>query len=82
MIAQTNASIWEGGGKTEGFDGRRMRFFALSLSLFASQKSSSRTAVLGPSAALTVHWTVIHYRVARYANLPEGAKNAINPTAR
>ena len=28
----------------------------------------SRTAVLGPSAALTVHRTVIHYRVARYAN--------------
>ena len=28
----------------------------------------SRTVVLGPSTALTVHWTVIHFRVARYAN--------------
>ena len=36
---------------------------------------SSRTAVLGPSAALTVHWTVIHYRVAHYVNLSEGAND-------
>ena len=28
----------------------------------------SHTAVFGPSAALTVHRTVIHSRVARYAN--------------
>jgi hypothetical protein len=27
----------------------------------------SHTAVFGPSSALTVHWTVIHYRLARFA---------------
>ena len=41
MNAKTIAFLREEGGKTEGFDGRRMRFYALSLRLFALQKSTS-----------------------------------------
>ena len=42
----------------------------LRYNVFCSGGARSRTAVLGPSAALKVHRTFIHYRLARFAYPP------------